>query len=352
MRMRTEATAVGIALSCLCLGLVACGSGSSNGGAGSLRDAMGAVKDSPESRTSFAWADQKALRTLTGVSAASSTKRGDPKWVRLNSVAVPAAADVGPQLADGTGIDVRAGQRAISIGVLPSGGERLDGVNGTNISKKLKGLGATQESALGRLFLTFAAENRVDLSNAKLGDDVFLVLNRAVVKGSSVAFGLANGAVDAILGGGRSLADVAGESAIADCLGDTVAAQVMAPPAGVASGVSLVGVGVRRPQLAKSSAREVLCEVVDKQSASALAATVRDRVRPDSRLFDGYEVRDRIAQASVDQITKGDTSLIRLTLDLVAPARAGFLFFDQGPDRQGLAFLGGGSTANGAPTAS
>jgi hypothetical protein len=335
---------VGVALGCLTL--VACGSGTSNGGAGSLRDGMAAVKDSPQSRGFFAWADQKALRQLTGVPSASSTKRGDLRWVRLNSVAVPAVADLGPQLADGTGIDIRAGQRAITIGLPPSDAVRLDGVKGSDVTSKVQALGATQENSLGRSFLTLAAENRVNLSNPKLGDDVFLALNRVVVKGSSVGFGLANAPVDAVLGGGRSLADVAAESAIADCLGDTVAAQVITPPQGAASGVSLVGIGVRRPHVAKSSAREVLCEVVDKQNAGAVAATVRDRVRPDGELPDGYQVRDRIGQAVVDQMTRGDTSLVRLTVDLVAPERAGFLFFDQGPDRQGLAFLGGGAAVS------
>ena len=333
-------TALAVAVGCLTL--VACGQGSSNGGAGSLRDGMAAVKDSPASRTFFAWADQKVLRQLTGISSAKSGKRGDPRWSRLDSVALPAVAELGPQLADGTGIDILASQRAISIGPVTAQAERLDGLKGSDVRKALEALGATQESALGRSFLTLAAEGQVNLSNPKLGDDVFLVLNRAVVTGSSVAFGLANAPIDAVLGGGRSLADAPGESAVADCLGDTVAAQVMVPPSGAAAGVHLVGIGARRPPVKKSSAREVLCEVVDKQAAAAVATAIRDRVQPDDRLPDGFQVRERVARASVDQMAKGDVALVRLTLDLVAPARAGFLLFDQGPDRQGLAFLGGG----------
>jgi hypothetical protein len=184
----------------------------------------------------------------------------------------------------------------------------------------------------------------VDVSNPRLGDDVYLALNRVFVDTSTVAFGLANPPIETVLGGGRSLADVPAEAAIADCLGDVFVAEIMAPPAGSPDGVSLVGLGVRRPASGTARVTEVLCEVTrGKDQAGQLAGTIGARVAPGSTLpGSGQALRDRVANAGVDQVAKNGDELVRLTMDLVSPARAGFLMLDAGPDS--LAFLGGGGS--------
>jgi hypothetical protein len=153
--------------------------------------------------------------------------------------------------------------------------------------------------------------------------------------------------VDTVLGGGRSLADVPAYAAVADCLGDVFVAQLGAPAAGAPSGISLVGVGVRRPTSANATVTEVLCEVTGgKDQAAQLVATVAGRVGPSVALpGTGLRVGDRVAQASVDQVTRGDEHLLRLTAGLVKPARAGFLAVDAPP--AALAFLEGGATGSG-----
>ena len=74
--------------------------------------------------------------------------------------------------------------------------------------------------------------------------------------------------------------------------------------------------------------------------------TVAGRVGPDVSLpGTGLQVRDRLAQANVDQVTKGNLYLVRVTADLVTPARAGFLALDAPPAT--LAFLEGGAAPAG-----
>ena len=323
------------------LGLAGCSTASGpSGGSSSLASGLGAVKDSAAARARFDWADITELRKLTGLSSASSAakKRGDPKWSRLFDVAID--TDLEPQLTQATGIDIYKASRDISIGVTPGGASRVDGVTAASVTKKVKALGATEEQALGRTFLALAGEGEVDVSNPRLGNNLFLALNRVALKGSAAAFGLRNVPVDAVLGGGRSLADVASESAVGDCLGDVFVAAIMAPPTGAAFGVTVLGVGVRRPQPGDPLVREVLCEAVQKGLERSVADAVRTRVIPEARLpVGGFQVLDEISQSSVEQLSSHDMSVIRLSVDLVAPARAGFFLFDQ---RAGLAFLGGG----------
>jgi hypothetical protein len=330
----------------------ACGGGGASGaGGGSLRSAMASVRDVPASERFFAWADDKELRKLTGVSAASDTSKAkaDQKWLRLTQVALPAVADKEPQFTAATGIDGYGGARDITIGLPPEQASRVDGADGWTVLRKFRQLGAREQRVAGRTYLAVADEGQVDVSNPHLGDDVYLALNRVFVNGSTVAFGLSDPPIDAVLGGGgRSLADVPAMGALADCLGDVFVAELSAPAPGGPDGVSLVGIGVRRPAAKDAPVTEVLCEAAkSKDQAGQLAGSIGARVAPEDTLpGNHHQIRDRIAQAGVDQTGKGDQHLVRLTMDLVTPARAGFLLFDAGSSA--LAFLeGGGSTGNG-----
>jgi predicted small secreted protein len=332
----------------LSLGLAACNGGSSTSGAGSdLRDGMAAVSDNPLSRRFFAWADQSELRKLTGITSytnAGNAKKVNATWSRLVAAAVPDLAGLEPQITSATGIDVYKGDRAMTVGVPPDTAGRIDGADAGAVGKQLKVLGVTPQAGKGLSIAVLAPDDQVAAGNPHLGGDVYLALNRVAVKGSTVAFGLASGPLNVVLGGGRSLADDADESAMAECLGDVVVAQVGAPPAGAATGVTLVGVGVRRPQSATDRVSEVLCEVAG-NSTDAVASAMVAHSQSDSPLPGrGLHVRDRVAQAVVDQFKRGDIRVARLTIDLVALARAGFLLLDQGSSGAGVAYLGGGST--------
>jgi hypothetical protein len=346
---RSRAIAVVTAFT-LCL--VACNGGSSSSGAGSdVRDGMASVQDNPLSRRFFGWSDQTELRKLTGITSytnAGNAKKVNGTWSRLTGAAVPDLAGLEPQLTSSTGIDVYKGNRAITVGVPPNTAGRIDGADTGAVTKQLKVLGVTPQSTKGLSISVLAPDDQVAVGNPHLGGDVYLALNRLAVKGSTVAFGLASGPLNVVLGGaGRSLADDTDEAAMAQCLGDVVVAQVTTPPAGAAAGVTLVGVAVRRPASPTDRVSEVLCEVAG-NSTDAVASAMVARTQPDSALPGrGLHVRDRVAQAVVDQVRRGDVRLGRLTIDLVSQARAGFLLFDQGSDRAGLAYLGGGTTPAG-----
>jgi hypothetical protein len=327
-----------------------CGSGgSSSSSGGSIRSALGSVRDGPDSERFFAWADGAELRKLSGVSAASGVSgvKARQTWVRLAEVAAPAATGVEPQLAAATGIDPYAANRVITIGVAPDRATRLDGVDTGTILRRFRQLGAREQTSGGHTYLEVADQGQLAVSNPRLADDIYLALNRVYVNGSTAAFGLADPPVDTVLGGGRSLADAPAYAAVADCLGDAFVAQVAIPAAGAPSGVSLVGFGVRRPTSANATVTEVLCEVTGgKDQAGQLAATIAGRVGPSVALpGTALRVGDRVAQASVDQVTKGDEHLVRLTAGLVTPARAGFLALDAPP--AALAFLEGGASGSG-----
>ena len=313
-------------------GLVSLGCSASGGGGGSggtLRSALSSVGDSPASERFFAWVDAGELRTLSGVSSASDTSgsKANQKWLRLAAVALPTVVGVEPQFTAVTGIDPYHGSRDITIGLPPGQATRVDGADTGTVLRKFRQLGAREQTSSGRTYLAVADEGQVAVSNPRLDDDVYLALNRVNVNGSTVAFGLSDPPIATVLGGGRTLADVAAEAAVADCLGDVFVAQVTAPAAGAPGGVSLVGIGVRRPTGADGAVTEVLCEVTgSKDQAGQLAGTVAGRVGPDVALpGTGLQVQDRLAQANVDQVTKGNEHLVRLTADLVTPARAGFL---------------------------
>jgi hypothetical protein len=329
----------------LSVGPAACGGGGGNGNGGSLRSALASVRDSPVSERFFAWSDGRELRKLSGAAGASDLGKSkiNEKWLRLTEVALPSVAGEEAQFTAATGIDAYRGDRNITIGVPPDRASRVDGGDGGTVVRKFRQLGAREQRAGGRTYLAVADEGQVDVSNPRLGNDVYLALNRVFVNGSTVAFGLTDSPIDAVLGGGKRLVDVPAEAAVAACLGDVFVAEIGAPPAGSPAGAGLIGLGVRRPASPDGPVTEVLCEVTKAQDqAGSVAATIGARVRPDATLPGStLQVRDRVAQAGVDQLTNAGQHLVRLTLDLVGPARAGFLFFDAGSD--GVAFLAGGS---------
>jgi hypothetical protein len=328
------------------LGVAACAGGGSAGGSSSLKDAMGQVQNGPIARSFFAWADQKALRKLTGISSVGDTsnkKKVKPRWSRLATAGLPDAGRLEPQFTDTTGIDPFSGDRTMTVGVAPEEAGRVDGAAISTVKKKFQALGAQAVTAGGRIRMELAPDDQVDSNDSRLAGDVYLALNRVVIKGSSLAFGLATGPVDAVLGGGPALSDDADEGAIAACLGDVVAAEILMPPPGAAAGVSRVGVGVRRPGAITDSVQEVLCETAGRQQLAPLAATITSRVQQGAPLpGTGLQVQQRFVQPVVDQTPRGRA--VRLSVNLVAPARAGFLLFDMGPQDSLLAFLGGGAS--------
>ena len=236
------------------------------------------------------------------------------------------------------------GSRAITVGAAPDTAGRIDGADISAVDKQLKVLGVTPPAGKGLSVAVLAPDDQVAVGNPHLGGDVYLALNRLAVKGSTVAYALASGPLNVVLGGGRSLADEPDEAAMAQCLGDVVVAQVSTPPAGAAAGVTLVGVGVRRPAAPTDRVSEVLCEIAGNADRhGGLEHGCPDPTRCPLAGTGPPCTRIGLAQAVVDQTRRGDVRAARLTADLVSPARAGFLLLDQGSDGSGLAYLGGGS---------
>ena len=97
-----------------------------------------------------------------------------------------------------------AATRDITVGVSPEQASRVDGADVGTVLRKFRQLGAREQQAAGRTYLAVAGEGQVDVSNPRLGNDVYLAINRVDANGSTVGFGLTDPPIDTVLGGGRS----------------------------------------------------------------------------------------------------------------------------------------------------
>ncbi len=268
------------------LGLTGCGSSSTQPASSpptSVSQALAAVKDSSFARSYLEWSDLRVVRQLAALpSRASAFKSASPnqRWNGIWGIGASRFASEEPAITPRTGIDVFAADAAIQIGEPPNTATRLfgSGVQTAAITHGLVSLGAKRLQEHGRSFLAIGREYTVHF----FPKDPFGVvsgvsneLNRSVAEDHTFATGGAVLPVDAILGGGRSLAADPSYRAAATCLGNVVAA-ALAPPRtlGISTSATLVAIGDRRPASASAPVKEVLC-VADRAASSAAPQIAR-----------------------------------------------------------------------------
>ncbi|MFL6072224.1 MAG: hypothetical protein ACJ73S_02260 [Mycobacteriales bacterium] len=249
----------------LVLGLLAgCsggGSGSSSGGGGDrtgLRAALARVADTAETRREVAYDDTAALVKLAGRGWNSNSAYGQLRGFGASSLVAfeqLLAENPGINLLDAD-YTVVAGQPPAQIGLV-AGGQHQDKVNGmTRRGWKRQGdhLVAPPFSA-------------ADMDHPENGE---LALNMATVKagGSDMAYGGTGAKLDWVTSPGKqTLATDRAIGALADCLGDVVAAQVVSSYTASGAKPDLVAAGIRRPHGNSDTPHAVVC--VSWPSASA-----------------------------------------------------------------------------------
>jgi hypothetical protein len=301
-----------------------------------LAKALAEVTDSPEARTYLAWTDLSAVRQLAHLPASASQlakAKPNQRWAGLFGIANDLAA-FEPAITAKTKIDLLAADTTMQIGQPPNNADRLDGpgVNTEAISRALIALGAKREATRGRTFLAFGAEHSLSLTGplANLGTST---LDRSVANGHTFATGSAVAPVEAILGGGRPLGQNRADAAAAGCLGDVLAAVILAANQLSPLSPGLVAIGDRRPATASSPVTEVLCTVGStKSTAAAETSRLRTSLGPSGRLPSkqglgkALPANQVVSSATVGRADRNGLQIVRAVMTLRPVERAGYLY--------------------------
>lgn len=317
------------------LGTVACGLGvaacSSSGGSGSsdtaLQKAMGDVAGGAAATKYFEFGDFARLRELKILypdKPAASGRFVDQRWLRIVGVGAEDLADHAYPIKTVLGYDVYTADTAISIGVPPDHASKLVGkIDESALRGKLTALGAKPREFGAVHGLTFAPDHVINVNSAPVAKHLAAVneFNQIAVSGSYFATSPASAQLEDVLSGGDEplLADHKFAD-MADCLGDVVAATVMA--ASKSGNSTLIGVGIRDPGSIHGTDHEVLCLL----PASGKQATVRASVTKTLSV----NALDPLSNAKLSQTLASvaiDTSngLVRATLTLRSSVPPGYL---------------------------
>ena len=307
------------------------GGGSASGGPTDLTAALGTVKDSVYSRAYFEWSDLAAVRKLAGLPPSArhySEHAIFSRWIDVFGVGTDGLAALEPRITDTTSIDFLAAESAIGIGQPPDHAMRIDGsgVDAAAVTHSLLALGAKRESSGGRTFLALGGQNTVNLNSPLVSLGAVNQLDRVVASGHTVVGGSANGPVDSLLGGGRSLSADSAYTAAASCLGSVIVA-VIAPPAklNAATPAELLAFGVLKPSSSTAPVREVLCAVDTSAGvAEQQAARMKTVLGPASQVR--ALPQSRVQSVTVKQIKTGSIDLMQGTVTLKPNAPVGFFY--------------------------
>lgn len=324
-----------------------CGGSSDDSAQSGLAAAMDSVAGSGPAAQYFEYGDLAALRKLGVVDPRANAEGSgtliDPRWSTVAGVGasdLAAYSAVLPKLID---LNVLESDRAVAIGNPPDRATRIDGsLDSKAISAKLTALGAEPRSFGDTDGLSFGPDNQVNLSS-KLGRDLnysalAITLNQLAVTDGTFATSRNAATLEKVLDpGSTSLLDTAHFGDLADCLGDVVAAIVLAPQQD--NNAALVGVGVRTPDSADAAVDDVLCvlpkpgrhDTVHESMAQRLATKSTDPAT-------NSPISTYAAKTVVDDA--GD--LVRAVVTLQAKAPTGYLI--QALIRNAVAYWDGSCT--------
>jgi hypothetical protein len=267
----------------------ACGSsgaGSSEfgDGGGALGQAMDRVSGTGPAAKYFEFGDLAAMRSLkianAGAAGSSTTPLLAPRWSSVGALGSAPLANVAQLLPEAIGLDLYAGDTAVTIGQPPDSAVLLTGEpNTAKIAGRLTALGAKSRTFGPAKGLSFGADNSINMSSA-LTTKLSLVnqLDQVVTDGKRFAASPNSATLQKVLGGQPSLLHTGKYGEVASCLGDVIAAVVMVPTSGTRA--TLVGVGVRRPATAKGAVHEVLCVVAADARQAEVHAALAQHLAP------------------------------------------------------------------------
>ncbi|WP_326646340.1 hypothetical protein OG884_17080 [Streptosporangium sp. NBC_01755] len=282
------------------------------GESGGLREMMKALSAGGPAAEYLEYGEMAHWREL-GVVTASGPEKREERWLPAIGFGFGALGSSARLLPERTGIDVYGAVRAVSLGNPPNTAIRIEGKqDAAAIRTKLTALGAKPRTIGGQRGLTLAADGAID-PDSVLTSELGLLnrLNQVVVTDSVLVSGASADPVASALGGNPSLAADPDHAAIAECLGDVVAAAVTVPSPPTA--VALYGVGLRRPAATTDQAVNVVCVL---PRGSKVKETFTGKFTTKAVTQSGTPLSDLVEDIAHDEVGSGDGAVLRATLKI------------------------------------
>ncbi|TCO53025.1 hypothetical protein [Actinocrispum wychmicini] len=238
----------------------ACSSSGTAAGSTALSRAMSRIADTPATSGYVEFGDTAAIR-------------GNPDYKADVGYGWSVLSAMSFQLGDVLGVDLTKITSAVSAGQPPdTTGLLLGEFDPSAIGTKLRGVGAREEKSGDLTKWTFGEDHTIDVNGPFADLGIVGQLNKVAAGPGMFAYASADAGLQAATGTGKSLAENATLSALADCLGD-VRFAVLA----VTQQKAPLAAGVR-----DNPTTEVLCVLApDSGKAQDWAKTVADRLAND-----------------------------------------------------------------------
>jgi hypothetical protein len=325
MLPRTSSVARVIPVICFASVLVAvagCSGGSSPGGGGSggsgLESALSRVADTASTRSSVSYDDTAALVRLAGTNPAST--KG---FAQLRGWGVPSVAENIDTVPVGVGFNLYGEDYSISVGEPPESESLMaGGQSASQITGHLTGLGWKRSGGAGKLV------GPPPLAASSSVGELAIGAAQVQLTGSDAVFGY-SGANLSLIGtpNGATLASDPLIGALAQCLGNVVAADLFSggylggkKPAGVAVGISQPASNTATPQA-------VVCVSWSTQAAATTYAADVRRALSSVDPVEDEPYSDSLTHATVTTVG-GSQHVVEWQADTPKSAQTAFLMVE------------------------
>lgn len=282
---------------------------------------MTEVSGSGPAQCEFSFGDFARMRAI-GLIRNGSRPRLLPRWNRVVGWGATGLADYAAILPARIGLNVFAADTAVTIGMPPNNALRLDGqVDAAAVRRKLTALGAKPRTFGATRGLSLAPDNKIELSSplAKLG--IINQLNQVAMFDDDFAASPNAATLQKVIDVHKSLADTGRYGALADCLGDVIAADIDPAPAGDRNAAAY-GVGVRDPGSATGTDHEVVCVLPRSGRTGALTTALKRNFAPSAT---DAVTRIRMSQLLAKTVVDRSGPAVRATLTLRSSTAPGFV---------------------------
>jgi hypothetical protein len=312
--------------------LVGCSSSSHHGSGSpsSLRGALDQIVANDNTRAWVEYGRPTALLAANGGSATHTPYGGAAGFGESD------LADYARLLPPLVGFDPTKADVAVSVGQPPThAGWLVGGVDAGQVEQALTKLGAKKDGAALRL----APDNQLDLDSPlsqKLQAPI-AILNLVAANGSSLRYGSGTAALDLVRASkGTTLGRDKTVVAVAECLGDPLAAVLTDRPAGSSGPTREIGIGVTGTSA--TDAVEELCVATDSSGAAKAMKTRLQTALTSGRSLAHNEQWSQLLPGAAVNVRPGD--VVRLTAHPTQDDSAATLF--QALTTQDLTTLIGG----------
>ncbi|HEX3788117.1 MAG TPA: hypothetical protein VHW44_09655 [Pseudonocardiaceae bacterium] len=305
------------------MSLAACSGSSSSApsvfSAASLQQALARVADTDDTRSQIYYDDTSALVKLAGKSLDDTAG-----FAQLRGNGATGLQPLAQTIASQPGIELLAADYTITAGSPPRQvGLLAGGQPGSSITGNLTRVGWRQQgnTLVGPSPLAAGGDQQ---------DTAILALNLARVRanGADLTYGQTSANLDQIGSpSGRTLAQDPAVDAAAECLGDVVAAAIMAPYQG-GRNPTVLAAGIRRPASNTDTPPAVVCVGwPDQDAASAYATAVRQQLTSGLSITTNSRYNTLLRTPTVQNVG-GDQHLVRWQADTPGDAQRVFTMID------------------------